>query len=106
MKVTITESAKVGLFEIYIHQLDYSEKYADGFQYNIDDFIVKNLSVFPKLGHLFNEDKDLYRLIYEKRYNIYYLIEEGEVFILYIVDGPLNLNTVLLDPNIQLPNRT
>ncbi len=102
MKVTITENAKAGLFEIYIHQLSYSEKYADDFQYNIGNFIVKNLSAFPKLGHLFNEDKGLYRLIYEKRYNIYYLIEEDEVFILYIIDGPLNLNTVLLDPNITL----
>ena len=106
MKITITESAKVGLFEIYIHQLDYSEKYADDFQYNIDYFIVKNLSSFPKIGHLFNKDKGLYRLIYETRYNIYYQIEEEDIFVLFIVDGPLNLNTVLLNPNIQMPSKT
>lgn len=75
MKVTITQSAKNSLFEIYAYHLDYSEQYADAFQYKIDEFIVQNLTAFPKLGHEYNKDKGLYRLIYDARYNIYYQLQ-------------------------------
>tara|TARA_B110000977_G_C10699207_1_gene346662 strand:- start:84 stop:398 length:315 start_codon:yes stop_codon:yes gene_type:complete len=103
MKVIITDSAKSDLFQIYVHQLDYSAVYADDFQFKIDEYITKNLSDFPKLGHVFNDKKGLYRLIYDKRYNIYYTIKDEAVFVLYIIDGPLNFNSILLNPDIELP---
>lgn len=104
MKVTITQSAKNSLFDIYAYHLEYSEEYADSFQYKIDDFIVKNLSEFPKLGHVHNSEKGLYRLIFDARYNIYYQIGEAEIFVLYVLDGQVNLNAQLLESDIDLPD--
>ena len=87
MKITITQSAKNSLFDIYAYHVEYSEAYADDFQYKIDEFIVRNLSEFPKIGHVHNRDLGLYRLIFDARYNIYYQIREAEIFVLYVLDG-------------------
>lgn len=105
MKITITQSAKDSLFDIYVYHLDYSEKFADAFQFKIDEFIVSNLSEFPKLGHVYNPIKMLYRLIFEGRYNIYYQIEDDELYVLYVLDGNIDLNTQLLSEDVNLPNK-
>lgn len=103
MKVVITEGAKKGLLEIFAYHLDYSEDYAVNFQFKIDEYIVENLTEFPKLGHVYNQEKMLYRLIYDARYNIYYQIKGKTVFILYVLDGQTQFNSDLLESETKLP---
>jgi hypothetical protein len=45
----------------------------------------------------------LFRLIYAKAFNIYYMIREQEVFVLFIIDGSISLNQELADPKVSLP---
>jgi len=67
------------------------------------DFIISNLTAHSKLGHVYNEAQNLYRLIYKQRYNIYYLIIDDTIFILYILDGRLLLNEELVEADVTLP---
>ena len=40
MKVVITQAASDSLWPIYLYHLEYSQQFADQFQYDIDRFIV------------------------------------------------------------------
>jgi hypothetical protein len=40
-------------------------------------------------------------LVYRKGFNIYYTIGEQEVFVLFIIDGALNFNQELADPDTR-----
>jgi len=99
MDVVITESAEDSLYEIYSYHAEYSQNYADTFYDAITDFILQSISLSPHIGHLYNTNKRLYRLIFEARYNIYYHLQNSTVFVLYIVDGQQILNSELLNPN-------
>ena len=92
MKVVITDSASESLWPIYLHHLSYSQDYADNFQYEIDRFMVENLSANSLLGHLYHEAKNIRRIIFEKRYNIYYTIRDESVFVMFIFDGRMDIN--------------
>ena len=100
MKVIITQTAEDSLGEIYRYKCEYSVAHADDFLSNIYAFTTENLSQFPRLGHVYNPERDLFRLIYAKAFNIYYTIREQEVFVLFVIDGSINLNQELADPNI------
>lgn len=104
MKVTITKNAEDSLEDIYRYKCEYSVQHADEFLDKIYDFSIKNLSTFPALGRLYNEDKGLYRLVFSEGYNIYYVVSAEEVFILYIIDGSISLNQRLEDPDVTLPS--
>ena len=103
MKVIITQSAEDSLGEIYRYKCEYSVAHADEFLSNIYAFTTENLSQFPRLGHVYNPERDLFRLIYAKAFNIYYTIREQEVFVLFIIDGSISLNQELSDPTVTLP---
>ena len=103
MKVIITQSAEDSLDEIYRYKCEYSVAHADEFLSNIYAFTTENLSQFPRLGHIYNPKRDLFRLIYAKTFNIYYTIREQEVFVLFIIDGSISLNQDLADPSVTLP---
>lgn len=92
MKVVITDSASESLWPVYLYHLDYSQAYAEAFQYDIDRFIVERLSSNPLLGHLYHEARDIRRLIFQRRYNIYYQVRSDIVFVLFILDGRMSLN--------------
>ena len=92
MKVVITDRASESLWPIYLHHRGYSQDYADTFQYDIDRFMVENLSDNPLLGHLYHEARGIRRLIFQKRYNIYYTIRSETVFVLFVFDGRLDIN--------------
>ena len=64
---------------------------------------TENLSQFPRLGHVYNPERGLFRLIYAKAFNIYYTIRDQEVFVLFIIDGSISLNQELADPKVTLP---
>ncbi len=97
MKVVITDSASESLWPIYLHHLDYSQNYAETFQYEIDRFMVEHLSRNPLLGHLYHEARGIRRIIFRKRYNVYYSVHNETVFVLFIFDGRMNINQKIGD---------
>jgi len=96
MKVFITRTAKKGLQNIHDYHCEYSEEYADQFFLDITQFIISNLSELPEMGHVYNERRKLYRVIY-KQFNIYYAVRKTGVYALYVIDGKLAFNTDLKD---------
>jgi hypothetical protein len=47
MKVVMTQTASESLWPIYLYHSDYSQDYAEAFQYEIDRFILEHLSSNP-----------------------------------------------------------
>lgn len=104
MKIHFTQNSEDNLTKIHIYQRDYSIFYADEFYDAITNFAISNLSRHPKLGHEYNSDKGIFRLIYKERYNIYYLLQDDTIFILYILDGSVSLNAELSKPDAPVPS--
>lgn len=102
MKVKITEHAEDNLWRIYRYHAGYSVDYADEFQAAFDRFVFENLSAHPKLGTLYNPDKDIYRMVYNGRYNIYYVIRDA-IYIVYVLGGRMQLNSDIAEPDFELP---
>jgi plasmid stabilization system protein ParE len=92
MKVVTTQSASESLWPIYLYHSDYSQDYAEAFQYEVDRFILEHLGSNPLLGHLYHEPRGIRRLIFQKRYNIYYTLRDDTVFVLFIFDGRMGIN--------------
>lgn len=91
MKVVMTQSASESLWPIYLYHSDYSQDYAEAFQYEVDRFILELLGSNPLLGHLCHEPRGIRRLIFQKRYNIYYTLRDDTVFVLFIFDGRMGI---------------
>lgn len=72
------------------------------FQYEIDRFIVENLSANPLLGHLYHKARSIRRIIFEKRYNIYYTIRDDSVFVMFIFDGRMDINQQIKEYGLDL----
>jgi len=104
MKVIITQTAEDSLEEIYRYKCEYSVAHADEFLSDIYAFTTESLSQFPRLGHVYNPKRGLFRLIYAKAFNIYYTIRDQEVFVLFIIDGAISMNQELADPAVSLPD--
>ncbi len=104
MKIFLTENAEDNLWHIYKYHADYSHDYADEFQGQITDLIFTNLAQFPKLGTLYNPSQNLYRLVYDGRYNIYYVEKNAALYIVYVLDGRLQLNLDISDPDMPVPS--
>ena len=66
MKVVMTQTASESLWPIYLYHSDYSQDYAEAFQYEIDRFILEHLSSNPLLGHLYHEPRGIRRLIFSE----------------------------------------
>lgn len=103
MKVHFTKNSEKNLSKIHIYHRDYSLDYADSFYDDITDFILKNLSQHPKIGHIYNAEKGIYRLVFMGRYNVYYLLQDDMVFILYILDGRVSFNITLSTSDANIP---
>jgi len=103
MKVILTENAEENLWQIYRYHSDYSHDYADQFQADLTDFIFTNLAQHPKMGTLYNPAQDVYRVVYEARYNIYYVLLRDALYIFYVLDGRMQLNVTIGDPDVDLP---
>ena len=102
MKVVITRAASESLWPIYLYYLEYSQDYADQFQYEIDCFIVDNLKANPLLGHVYHEERGIRRLIFRKRYNVYYAVREDAVFVLFVFDGRMDINSQLREQGLNV----
>jgi len=92
MRVFLTEHAEENLWQIYRYHADYN--------------IFSALSQHPELGAVYNETINLRRMIYAKRYNIYYVLRDDALYIIYILDGRMLLNVELADPEAELPTIT
>lgn len=92
MKVVMTQTASESLWPIYLYHSDYSQDYAETFQYEIDRFILEHLNSNPLLGHLYHEPRGIRRLIFQKRYNIYYTLRNDTAFVLLVFDGRMGIN--------------
>jgi toxin ParE1/3/4 len=103
MQVIITQNAEDNLGEIYSYHSEYSPAYADNFHDELTRFIIENLTVHPRLGHIHNPEKQIFRLIYQGRYNTYYTIKGNQVFVLFVIDGRLSLNAELAEQDVELP---
>ena len=88
----MTQTASESLWPIYLYHLDYSQDYAEAFQYDIDRFILERLNSNPLLGRLYHKPRGIRRLVFKKRYNIYYKIRDETVFVLFIFDGRMVIN--------------
>ncbi len=104
MNVHFTGNSEANLTEIHIYHRDYSVSFADSFHDEITDFTIQNLSTHPRLGHEYNPEKGIFRLIYKRRYNIYYLIQDDIIHILYILDGRVSFNADLEQPEFKIPS--
>lgn len=102
MKVRITENAEDNLWQIYRYHAGYSANYAEEFQEAFNGFVFEHLSAHPKLGTLYNPAKEIYRMVYDGRYNIYYVLRDA-LYIVYVLDGRMQLNMDLADPDVELP---
>ena len=102
MKVVITQAASESLWPIYLYHLEYSQEFADQFQYDIDRFIVGQLEAHPLLGHLYHEGRGIRRLIFQKRYNVYYTLRGETVFVLFVFDGRMDINSEIRGSDIDL----
>lgn len=102
MKVVITESASESLWPIYQYHCQYSEDFADEFQRSIDRFMLDHLSSNPLLGHLYHEGREIRRLIFQKRYNIYYTVREEAAYILFVFDGRMDINSELQEHGLDV----
>ncbi len=102
MKVVTTKTASDSLWPIYLYHLEYSQAHADQFQHEIDRFIVDNLQANPLLGHIFHEDRGIRRLIFQKRYNIYYTPQDNTAFVLFVFDGRMDINSQLRDQGLDV----
>jgi len=103
MTVVITQNAEENLENIYARHTEYSIEYADSFHDEIVQFMIETLGEYPNFGHSYNEAAGLRRFIYKKRFNVYYLSREGTIYILYIIAGRMELNTLLEEPDVDLP---
>lgn len=96
MKIVITKSAEDALLESYLYIYARNPKAANRVYDELMEFIFDKLLTFPTLGHLYNSEKDIYRLVHSNTgYNIYYIIKEKVIYVLYILDGEMNLNQQL-----------
>ncbi|MBL1430897.1 MAG: type II toxin-antitoxin system RelE/ParE family toxin [Robiginitomaculum sp.] len=98
MKIFLTENAEDNLWDIYKYHADYSHAYADEFQEKLTDFMFTNLAQFPSIGTLYNTSQNLYRLVYDGRYNIYYTEKNDALYIIYVLDGRMQLNLDIANP--------
>ena len=102
MKVVITDSASESLWPIYRYHCQYSEDYAGEFQGAIDRFMLGTLGANPLIGHLYHEGRGIRRLIFQRRYNIYYTVRADTVFVLFIFDGRMDINSELEEHGLDV----
>lgn len=102
MKVVITNTASDSLWPIYLYHLEYSQDHADQFQHEIDRFIVENLEANPLLGHVYHKERGIRRLIFQKRYNIYYTVRDHTILVLFVFDGRLDINSQLREQGLDV----
>jgi plasmid stabilization system protein ParE len=103
MQIHITATAQDNLGALYAWHREYSQDYADKFHDEIVAHLLQIQSDNPRVGHAHNATRGLYRLIYKRRYNVYYTIDGTALYILFIIDGRMLFNSELAESDVVLP---
>ena len=104
MNVVFTATADACLLDIYLYHRDYSRQYAVDFQNTIAQYLTTRLADNPKLGRVFNRDQGIHRLVYQQKYNVYYVIQTDVIFVIYVFDGQMDVNQQIERGEISLPD--
>ena len=104
MKIVLTRSAREDLMSIYAYHFEYSEDDADTFQEDLDIYIHRMLSQNPTIGRVYNQDMGVRRLIYRKAYNIYYVVRDTTIYIVFVLDGQRDANTQIEHGPFDFPD--
>lgn len=105
MIVHFTQNALANLDSIFEYHADYNNDYAYKFNNEIMSQIRDNLSQFSEMGSLYNLKKSIRRLVFE-RYNVYYLHKPDIVYVLFVIDAKMHLNTEIQEPDFKIPSLT
>lgn len=100
MKVVLTETAENCLWAIWNHDRLYSEQLADRFQRDIDRFIRDALGTNPEIGHVSHAPRGIRRLIFRRRHNIFYTLQDGTAWVLFIFDGRMDINQQIAEAGL------
>jgi plasmid stabilization system protein ParE len=102
MKVLLTQNAQDCLQAIWDHDRAYSEDLADAFQLDIDTFIRATLSENPEIGHFWHANRGIRRLIFRRRHNIFYTLQDQTAWVLFIFDGRLDINQQIAEAGLDV----
>lgn len=102
MKVVLTQTAEDCLAAIWDHDRAYSEDLADAFQRDIDRFIRATLSANPEIGHVWHAARGIRRLIFRRRHNIFYTLQDQTASVLFIFDGRLLINQQIAEAGLDV----
>lgn len=102
MKVVLTQTAEDCLAAIWDHDLAYFEDLADAFQLDIDTFIPATLSANLGIVHVWHADRGIRRLIFRRRHNIFYTLQDQTAWVLFIFDGRLDINQQIAEAGLDV----
>jgi len=52
--------------------------------------------------HVYHEERGIRRLVFRKRYNIYYTVREDVVFVLFVFGGRMDINSQLREQGLNV----
>jgi plasmid stabilization system protein ParE len=102
MMVFLTQTAEDCLWVIWNHDRLYSEALAVAFQRDIDRFIRDAISANPEIGHVWHGPRGIRRLIFRRRYNIFYTLRDDAAFVLFIFDGRMDINQQIAESGLEV----
>lgn len=102
MKVLLTQTAEDCLWVIWAKDRLYSESLADAFQRDIDGFMRDTISANPEIGHVWHAPCGIRRLIFRRRHNIFYTLQDDAAWILFIFDGRMDINQQLAASGLEV----
>lgn len=94
--VKLSPLAKIDLSDIWEYLFEYDESIADAVLFEIQERIFQ-LRDFPFLGAMKEGFSDNERFLVFQKYNIFYRIEEDEVFIRRILHGAREVRDLIFE---------
>ena len=84
LKLKFEELALINISQIKLYYISKKENFGNIF---IEDLIsdLEKLKIFPNLGSVYVED--VRKLIFNKNYNIYYIVTEKEIIIIKLINS-------------------
>lgn len=102
MKVFLTQTAEDCLWAIWDHDRLYSESLAEAFQRDIDRFMRDVIDANPEIGHLWHAPRGIRRLIFRRRHNIFYTLQDETAWVLFIFDGRMDINQQIAEAGLDV----
>lgn len=102
MKVFLTQAAEDCLRAIWDHDRLYSESLAAAFQRDFDRFLRDILGANPEIGHPWHPPRGIRRLIFRRRHNVFYILRDEAVWVLFIFDGRMDINQQIAEAGVDV----